>query len=232
MLILIIVIVLIGILYNEFYKVTTKMQGETKKLVVKINNGLINKKQIIYTKIIKKTKRALTKLGIPMFLSSGTCLGYFREGKFIDYDYDIDVGIFAKHYTPKLIKEMEKEGFVHYRTLGNRKTGLELSFRLPKTVLGKYAKIDIFLHYFELDAKTGKKYITWSTYAAPKFKKKVKYRVPSFKIKEVKFSGLNVYAPYPTLQYIENHYGKDWMIPKRPFTEYVYSKSPVSIVKI
>ena len=174
--------------------------------------------------------RALKRLKIPVFLSSGTCLGYFREGKFIDYDYDIDVGIMATDYTPKIVDEMEKENLILYRVLGKPKVGLEMSFRLPNTVLGKYAKIDIFLHYKEVDKKGNAK-ISWYTYAAPKFVKKVKYRVNNFKLAQVNFMGTDVYVPSPTLNYIEEHYGDDWMIPKKPFTEYSYSSSPVSIVK-
>jgi len=165
-----------------------------------------------------------------MFLSSGTCLGYFREGKFIDYDYDIDVGIFATHYTPKIVQEMKKENLILYRVLGDEKTGMELSFRLPGTVLGRYAKIDIFLHYFEKDSKDNK-YICWYSYSSPKFIRKIKYRVNAFKIKRVNFLGLEVYVPYPTIKYIEDHYGNDWMVPKKPFIEYSYQMSPKSIVR-
>ena len=145
------------------------------------DDRIVNIKQKVYKSILKKTKKALDRLKIPFFLSSGTCLGYFREGKFIDYDYDIDIGIFAKHYTKKIIDEMEKEELHLYRTLGNKDTGMELSFRLPGTSLGKYAKIDIFLHYPSEDG------ISWYSYAAPKFKKKIHYRVDRFRLKEVRF---------------------------------------------
>ena len=40
-----------------------------------------------------------------------------------------------------------------------------------------------------------------------------------------------VYVPHPTIKYIEEHYGEDWMIPKKPFVDYLYYKSPISIVK-
>ena len=90
---------------------------------------------------------ALDGLNIPFFLSSGTCLGYFREKKFIEYDYDIDIGIFSTDYTHKIVKAMKKVGLKLYRTLGDLDGGLELSFFLPGTKLGRWAKVDIFLHY-------------------------------------------------------------------------------------
>lgn len=190
---------------------------------------IVRIKQRVYTDILNRTVKAFNKLNVPVFLSSGTCLGYFREGKFIDYDYDIDVGIFAHYYSPKIKKVMAEEGLYLYRVLGNPKDGMEMSFRLKNTPLGKYAKIDVFLHYPETD-EDGKKYYNWYTYAAPKFKKKIQYRVSKFKLKRVKFMGINVYVPDPTLKYIEEHYGEDWMIPKRPFTDYIYHTSPKSIV--
>ena len=122
---------------------------------------------------------------------------------------------------------MKKQGFVHYRTLGTLKSGLELSFRLPKTPIGKAAKIDIFLHY-----KNGNK-IYWQSFQAPSFKNPVKYQVPAFTLKKVKFMELDVNVPYPTLAYIESHYGKNWFIPNKPKWlggTYSYKSSPESIV--
>ena len=125
---------------------------------------------------------------------------------------------------------MKKQGLILYRVLGNVKTGMELSFRLPSTILGKYAKIDIFLHYREKDKKNNKKFISWYSYGPPKYSKKINYKVSAFKIKSVDFLGVTVFVPDPTIKYIEEHYGKDWMIPKKPFVDYIYYKSPVSIV--
>lgn len=181
-----------------------------------------------YALALNKAKSALDRLAIPFFLSSGTCLGYFREGKFIDHDYDIDLGIFAEDYTPLIKKFMEAEGFTHYRTLGHRDTGLELSFRLNESKLRHKTKIDIFLHY-----RNGGN-ISWYSYVHPEFNDRVHYRVSNFDIKPVFFMGMVVNAPFPTLKYIEQHYGPDWMIPKKPGKGpgrgYVYHKSPTSIV--
>ena len=184
---------------------------------------VLNKKQKIYLDIVKKTKVALDRLNIPFFLSSGTCLGYFREGKFIDHDYDIDVGIFKENYSDKITKEMEKEGLTLYRTWGDLDTGLELSFMLKGTSLGKSAKIDIFVHYKD------DKHVSWYSYSPSK--KRLHYRVSKFDIKNVNFMGVIVGVPNPTLTYIEEHYGKDWKIPKKPFIDYKYYSDPISLVK-
>ncbi len=186
----------------------------------------IDYKQKIYTELLALTKEALDELKIPFFLSSGTCLGYFRENKFINHDYDIDIGIFAKDYTPKLIDKMTDKGFKLYRVLGNQEDGMELSFRKEKGHrLGRYAKVDIFLHYPENG------YISWYTYKYPEFKEKIQYRVSKFKLTSINFMGLQVNVPEPTLGYILEHYGEDWTIPKKAGINYFYATSPKSIVK-
>lgn len=185
----------------------------------------LHDKQRVYTEIIEKTKSALDRLSIPFFLSSGTCLGYFREGKFIDHDYDIDVGIFRSDYTEKIKDEMKKEGFILYRIWGDVENGLEMSFRLPGTLVGNYAKIDIFLHYNDNNDNS----TSWYSYSPTK--KRLQYKVSKFSIRKVDFMGVEVGVPDPTLKYITEHYGEDWYIPKRPFIDYKYHTDPVSLVK-
>ena len=85
---------------------------------------------------------------------------------------------------------MTKEGLVLYRILGDLDTGMELSFRLPNTAIGRIAKIDIFLHYPGKNKNKNK--ISWFSYVAPEFKKKIEYRVSKFKLEEVDFMGLKV----------------------------------------
>ena len=183
----------------------------------------------VYTNILKKVSDIFKKLNIKFFLSSGTLLGYFREGKFIEYDYDIDIGIYKEDFNNNIIRELKKNGFIYYRLLGSYKNGLELSFYYPDTIIGKRAKIDIFLHYKE----NNNKHIYWVSYYGKNKKYRLKYRISNFTLKKVKFMDVDCWVPDPTLKYIEEHYGMDWMIPKKPgrYGDYHYSRSPVSIVK-
>lgn len=234
--IIIIIIIILLLLDNNLYiecmteHNNNQLTIEEKYYCQKIQNNLNNElsdKQIIYRNILKKTKIALDKLNIPFFLSSGTCLGYLREKRFIEHDYDIDIGIFAEDYTPKIIQEMKNQGLILYRVLGNEKTGLELSFRLPNTILGKHAKVDIFLHY------KNKNKIFWTSYEAPDFKKKITYQVPKFNLKSVNFMGVIVNVPNPVVKYIRNHYGQKWYIPIKSKSQggsYDYRSSPRSII--
>jgi hypothetical protein len=207
---------------NEELQACYKIQNDTK--LFKINM----KKQIIYTKILNKTKKVLDELNIPFFLSSGTLLGFVRENKFLDHDYDIDIGIFKEDYNPEIINKMSEKGLKLYRILGDVKNGMELSFKMYGTEIGKYAKIDIFLHYKENDK------IFWVTYSPPTYEKKIKYQVSKFILKSVRFMDIVVNVPYPTIKYIREHYGSKWFIPmksKGMGGQYDFRTTPKSIVK-
>lgn len=183
-------------------------------------------KQEIYRHVLQKTQEVLDDLKIPFFLSSGTCLGYARERNFIDHDYDIDIGISEKDWTPTLIDKMSAKGLYLYRILGSFDTGMELSFweRIGKGVGGK---IDIFVH--KDDVIPGK--TCWYTFNKEKTKK-LQYCVNKFEQESVDFLGLKVNVPDPIKEYLEEHYGKDWRIPKGIgiLGGYSYDTSPLSLV--
>jgi fukutin len=196
----------------------------------KISSNFIKRKQEIYNIILKKTSNVMNRLNIPFFLSSGTLLGYYREGKILDHDYDLDVGIFNEDFNTEIINEMKKEGFVNYRNLGNLEKGYEMSFRLKNSPIGRWAKIDIFVHNKEII--NGKKYIYWASYKKPSYSERIKYRVSDFYIKPILFNQILLNIPINTEKYLEEHYGLDWKIPKKPGKKgYYYATSPVSIVK-
>ena len=52
-----------------------------------------------------------TKLNIPYFLRAGTCLGFYREGKHIEWAGDIDIGVICTKIQ-KLWNELKKNGFL------------------------------------------------------------------------------------------------------------------------
>ena len=214
------IIIILCILYLNYYN---------KKDIEHFNNS--DEKQRIYTIMLQKIMKVSNELNIPLFLSSGTCLGYFRERKFIKYDYDIDIGIFSKDYNSKLINKLIDNGFKLYRFLGDIKNGCEFSFYYPGTVLGKKAKLDIFIHYNEGDKIYWNAFKKELTDEKKIIYKKIKYSVSNFDLKKVKFMELNVYVPSPVRKYIVEHYGLDWYKPKRPGIQYKYYLSPVSISK-
>jgi len=77
-----------------------------------------------------------TSLNIQTFLSYGTCLGFVREGGYMEGDNDIDVGILGG--LEKLTVRLVKNGFKNRRTYGNNRHFLKYGILL-----------DIYFHFSE-----------------------------------------------------------------------------------
>ncbi|RWS29852.1 fukutin-like protein, partial [Leptotrombidium deliense] len=97
------------------------------------------------TNLLRKVKAILDKLEIPFWLSSGTCLGYFRECDWISYTQDVDIGIAIKDYKPSLIDAFSINNLPLLHVFGKPEDSFELSFR------DGYLKLDIFFFYEESD---------------------------------------------------------------------------------
>jgi len=206
----------------------------TSKGNLKFYNKNISNKNKIYILMLKKVYKVCDQLKLPVFLSSGTLLGYYREGQFIAYDYDIDMGVFAKDFNMKLIPELKKQGFIHYRTFTSNGKLTELSFYYKNNLIGKKAKIDFFIHYPD-EIIPNKIY--WMSKNI-RTKEDIKYRISDFDIKPALLLNQKVLVPSNTDKYLNEHYGHDWNIPKPPHwltktgKGYSYSSSPKSIVKL
>ncbi|XP_025058432.1 fukutin isoform X3 [Alligator sinensis] len=103
----------------------------------------------------------LNNLGVRFWLSSGTCLGWYRQCNIIPYSKDVDLGIFIKDYKSDIIPAFWKAGLPLKHKFGKVEDSLELSFQGEGDV-----KLDIFFFYEEDDhiwnggtqAKSGKKF--------------------------------------------------------------------------
>uniref|UniRef100_A0A8C4NKA8 Ribitol-5-phosphate transferase n=1 Tax=Eptatretus burgeri TaxID=7764 RepID=A0A8C4NKA8_EPTBU len=86
---------------------------------------------------------ALQPLGIPFWLSSGTCLGWFRQCDIIPYSRDVDIGLRIEDFTPGLVPVLEQQGLTLTHKLGFVDDSLELSF-------SRFGiKLDMFFFYAE-----------------------------------------------------------------------------------
>ncbi|XP_042250856.1 fukutin isoform X2 [Thunnus maccoyii] len=54
--------------------------------------------------------RTLAHLDIPFWLSSGTCLGWFRQCSIISYSRDVDIGIFIVDFRPDIVAAFRDAG--------------------------------------------------------------------------------------------------------------------------
>ncbi|KAM4808914.1 ribitol-5-phosphate transferase FKTN [Rhinophrynus dorsalis] len=143
----------------------------------------------------------LDSLGVSFWLSSGTCLGWYRQCNIIPYSKDVDLGIFIKDYKPDIIPAFQKAGLPLKHKFGKVEDSLELSFLGIDNV-----KLDIFFFYEEEDHM-------WNGGTQAKSGKKFKYQFPKFTLCWTEFAELKVQVPCETLDYVEANYGKNWDVP-------------------
>ncbi|KAM9307062.1 ribitol-5-phosphate transferase FKTN isoform 2-T2 [Pholidichthys leucotaenia] len=156
--------------------------------------------------------RTLTQLGVPFWLSSGTCLGWFRQCNIISYSRDVDIGIFIKDYRPDIIAAFRKAGLSLKHKFGKVEDSLELSF------LSDDIKLDIFFFYEDADV--------WNGGTQAKSGRKFKYIFPRFSLCWAEFLELKVRVPCETLDYVMANYGTTWNI---PVTSWDWKTSPSNV---
>ncbi|XP_038625960.1 fukutin [Tachyglossus aculeatus] len=143
----------------------------------------------------------LQNLGVRFWLSSGTCLGWYRQCNIIPYSRDVDLGIFIQDYKSDIITAFQNAGLPLKHKFGKVEDSLELSFQGADDV-----KLDIFFFYEEIDHM-------WNGGTQAKSGKKFRYLFPKFTLCWTEFIELKVRVPCDTIQYIKANYGENWMIP-------------------
>ncbi|XP_023664264.1 ribitol-5-phosphate transferase FKTN isoform X1 [Paramormyrops kingsleyae] len=157
--------------------------------------------------------QVLTGLGVPFWLSSGTCLGWFRQCNVIPYSKDVDLGVWIKDYKPEIIQAFQTSGLPLKHKFGKVEDSLELSFQ------GQDVKLDIFFFYEEGD-------IVWNGGTQAKSGKKFKYVFPRFSLCWTELLQLRVRVPCETLDYVEANYGPTWKIPVKTWD---WKSSPANV---
>jgi len=173
------------------------------------NNNLDKQKK--FSICLKDMKYILDKNNIVFFLCYGTLLGQRRENKFIEYDHDIDIGIFSKDYKKNIKDIVVNSGkfkFVH--DFGNYdENNYEMTFLNIETNV----RIDIMI-FFKEDNED----LYYSTsYTGLCDKKELgycKWKRHIRGLKKIQFFNTNYMVPNNTDEFLEETYGNDWKIPK------------------
>ncbi|XP_030640407.1 ribitol-5-phosphate transferase FKTN [Chanos chanos] len=163
--------------------------------------------------LLHLTAQVLSQVGVPFWLSSGTCLGWFRQCNVIPYSKDVDVGIWIKDYKPSIIEAFQRAGLPLKHKFGKVEDSLELSFQ------GLDVKLDIFFFYKEND-------IVWNGGTQAKSGKKFKYVFPHFSLCWAELLELRVRVPCETLDYVTANYGPEWI---RPVKTWDWKSSPPNV---
>lgn len=164
-------------------------------------------------KLLTKVKTILDNLNIPFWLSSGTCLGHFRQCDVIHYSMDVDIGVWIKDYNPAIIDLLSTNDLPLLHVFGKLNDSFELSFRDVDL------KLDVFFFYEEKDH-------VWNGGTQTSTGLKFKYSFPKFTLCWTEFLDLKVRVPCETQSYLEANYGKNWI---QPVKSWDWKASPPNV---
>jgi phosphorylcholine metabolism protein LicD len=172
--------------------------------------------------VLELADKAFKKSGVFYWLEFGTLLGVYRDGKLIEYDTDLDVGVFLNDYSINLEIELKKLGFkqeheflVDDGLVGREQTfsrnGINLDvFYFQKTEDG------MFCHLFPYNEQK------------QRVVRQINTSVNTFKTKE--WQSITVNIPEDTNQRLTDTYGdysikiKDWYTPDAALNSEIINK--------
>lgn len=139
----------------------------------------------------------LSRLGVRGFLISGTLLGLVREGRFISWDKDIDLGFF----TSEIVPEDLEMAFEQHPDFDVRRLDFSSDRMRVQHVNGM--SIDVFPHYMDGDR-------VWHDGTTTRW-----WNRP-FELRETEFLGESTFVPDHAEQYLDENYG-EWQEPNPDF---------------
>lgn len=164
-------------LYTDFHRNCIKLYRK---------KNYINKEKCY--QIIKDVDECMRKHNIFYYMSEGTALGLYRDGDLVEWDDDVDFGIFEKDYEKfknLFVPDIDKKGYM-YNNFG---------------LIGRQHLVD-----FEFVAKDKKCISKWD--------RPCNELIPHLKkFRKIKWRGLELNVPEES--YYVYLYGKDWRIPKK-----------------
>lgn len=146
----------------------------------------------------------LQALGITCWLTDGTLLGAVREGGFISYDKDMDLGVDALQYKPEIVECFQQAGFYLHGRYGIPDCGLVLAFKRNEI------KVDLFFFYRSWDRTVW--HAAWHCPTPGATPQMIQYVYPSFRLKYMRFLDETFLAPAEPEKYLTLKYG-DWRTP-------------------
>ena len=162
----------------------------------------MNKK--ILQEILEDVTLTLYQFDIPYFLIGGTLLGAIRDKNFIEWDTDIDLGIYYSGSFKKIyeaIKNLEKLGFNVTK------------FNISNITLDRGYRIDLFWFHEQLE----KNHIQYFySYLGDK---KLVFPVTCLNgLETINFLNKSYPVPRNPKKYLETQFGNNWQIPNPKFT--------------
>ena len=161
---------------------------------------------------LKEVKEVLDKAEITFWVDWGTLLGFYREGDFIEFDPDIDIGI-KREDQGKVMSVIQKLATIGNTVVrvdtGENKTHYLAGYKIMR----EDTWIDIAFYWH-----CGNEWVI----PISEWTKVMVFKEEFFdNLKDMEIKGLKFKVPEKTEEYIEAHYGKDWRIPDEKQTLHV-----------
>lgn len=160
----------------------------------------------------------INNTGIILWIEWGTLLGYIREGKLIDHDYDLDFATWElePNEYKRLSSSLKEKGFSLVRQFKNGDSIVSETYQYKGVLVDidycqRSGKKCVFYEYdIEKDTIIHKE---GRTYRYEKLGVYI-YSFPTFRVVKTQFqNGIECYIPENTDIQIVYRYGKDWRIP-------------------
>lgn len=176
--------------------------------------SLLTKKQKVEIQALKDIIELFDANQITYWIDCGTCLGAYRYGGIIPWDWDIDISIFLHDHenVKKVLSQLDPEKYQIQDWS---------SYSKPKTFLKLYVKetknfIDIYHYQINEEDKTVGYLFTYLDSPFPDSWKKaelkcikpIKY-TDMFPLKKAKFDHLTVRAPNNVVAFLQSKYGEN-----------------------
>lgn len=169
---------------------------------------------------VAKASQALSDLAqifrandLKMFLVSGTLLGYEREGKLLDHDKDIDIGVIGWENQYAICLAIQQSGLF---TVEPKYLKGARAYYIPVVHNLTGMCIDMFIYYPQ-DGQlvTGVDFF---------FGYRQTFAFTPFDLKPVNFLGVDMYVPDDTPRNLEENFG-NWRVPDASYISHLESPS-------
>lgn len=172
---------------------------------------------------VKKASRALSDLsrmanekGTPVFLVSGTLLGYVREGQLLAHDKDIDVGIVGWENQYTLCMALQETGLF---TVSTQHLKGKDTFYIPIKHNDTGMWIDVFVYHPQ-----GAHWVTGVDFF---FGYRQTFAFTPFELQDIDFLGVTMKAPANAEQNLAENYG-NWRVPDASYLSHLESPSTMN----
>jgi hypothetical protein len=175
--------------------------------------------------------RKINKTTNKTWLFGATLLGCVRDGKILDWDKDVDLGILSEHMTEELLAKFVKHGFrIH------SKYTFDMPEMSPYFDVSGYSKIVLMSRdNTKIEICCFKKATDGRYYYASGTPRLFGLDADMiFPLKQVKFYDFVVSIPEESEKQLEFVYGADWRVPKKKwyFTKEHYLRREKTIIEL